>query len=437
MSFSSNFPLGSGKCIYLSKNIIKVNPIKDPVTNKFTIGYDYYFNFYIKNHSNKTKNILIYVLRDNSKKIKDWNSSNAPLFFSKNNLNWFLVKEVKSANNNRDYKINISIKPNEKIFISNNISLKPSFLKKKLILIANENNKYIKYQEIGKSVDKRAISAIEINFNKKKKNDRFLIWSGIHPSEPDVYSTLSIIKWLISDDKDAIEIRNNFIFDIIPVINPDGFQLGTNGCNKNGINIYWDFFGNTKEKCPESYYLWNFILKNPPQIALDIHSYIYQTNKNSRPYIFPIKFYPVQLRYIAWKFQKSIISLNNNNALDGKTVYFKNTLGPTLIKKFGTLTLQGYHLHLADGPKIFKKKSIDTIKFIHNSIKKFLPLHSKNIYYYKYDINGILWTIFEKFFDRLPRKVIKYFIKNKERNPISTSIKWKKYYNIKKEINLE
>ena len=55
ISFSSNFPLGSGKCIHLSKKIIKVNPIKDPVTNKYTIGYDYYFNFYIKNHSNKKK----------------------------------------------------------------------------------------------------------------------------------------------------------------------------------------------------------------------------------------------------------------------------------------------------------------------------------------------------------------------------------------------
>ena len=114
---------------------------------------------------------MIYVLRDNLKKLKT-ESSNAPLFFSKNNLNWFLVKKVKSANDNRDYKIDITIKPNEKIFISNNISLKPSFLKK-LMLIANKNNKYIKYHEIGKSVDKRAISAIEINFNKKKKTIDF------------------------------------------------------------------------------------------------------------------------------------------------------------------------------------------------------------------------------------------------------------------------
>ena len=79
------------------------------------------------------------------------------------------------------------------------------------MLIANKNNKYIKYHEIGKSVDKRAISAIEINFNKKKKNDRFLIWSGIHPSEPDVYSTLSIIKWLISDNKDLLKLKNSLL----------------------------------------------------------------------------------------------------------------------------------------------------------------------------------------------------------------------------------
>tara|TARA_Y100000741_G_scaffold364952_1_gene357990 strand:+ start:1479 stop:2828 length:1350 start_codon:yes stop_codon:yes gene_type:complete len=432
---SSNFPTGSGKFKFLSNNKIQVIPVEDPISSKYTIGYDYYFNICVENTSKKIKEIEVKVLRNDSIKKLKWESSKAPLFYSYNKLNWFLINNIKSTNSNREYLFKIKIKSNKKLYISNNISIEPKILNEKLFKISNKNKKYIKYHKIGLSTEKKPIVALEINFNKKVKKDRFLIWSGIHPSEPDTYSSLGIINWLLSNDIDAIKIRNKFIFDIIPMINPDGFNLGTNGCNKNGVNIYWDFFKLNKKNCPESYYLWKWINLNPPQIALDFHSYIYQTNKFSRPYIFPVKFYPIQFRLPAWKFQNSIVKLCDNKALDGRTVFLKSTLGPHLIRKFGTLTLQGYHLHLAEGPDEFRKKTIQTIISIYKSINHFQPLYLKKINYYKIDLNGLIWIIFEKIFDRYPRKLINYFIKNKSRNIISLSKYWKNYQN-KEEIKL-
>lgn len=426
---NTKFPTGSGSRIkFLDNNNIELRTTPDPVTNKFTKGYDYYFNISISNKNFDSIKINLYALRPNinHKKIK-WLPSKAPVFCSTNMKKWYLLPNVLSSSGNLNYKCPISIPPQKKLYISNNIPSVPQDVVNELKIISLKNPKISIYKEIGKSIKKEPISLISINENPRIKKDRFLIWAGIHPSEPDTMATLYLIKWLLSNNQNAKIARKSYVFDIIPMINPDGFNLGTNGCNAKGVNIYWNFYKKNNLKCPESTLLWDFIKKNPPQVALDIHSYIYQTEKQARPYIISIKSYPKNFRNAAWKMQRSIVKLCNNNVLDGKTAEHNTCLAPHLIKNFGTLTLPGYHLHLADGPEKFKERLINTINNIIKSTSKFQPLYSIKINNYNnIDINGIIWRIIELFFDRIPRRIFKNS-NNKVRSNIDSSKAWSKY----------
>lgn len=53
------------------------------------------------------------------------------------------------------------------------------------------------------------------------------ITARVHPGEPQAsWVCQGIIQFLVSDDPVAIELRKNFVFKIIPMLNPDGVIYG-------------------------------------------------------------------------------------------------------------------------------------------------------------------------------------------------------------------
>ena len=46
-----------------------------------------------------------------------------------------------------------------------------------------------------------------------------------------------IINFLISYDPVAIALRDNFVFKIFPMVNPDGVALGNSRCNFFGFDL--------------------------------------------------------------------------------------------------------------------------------------------------------------------------------------------------------
>ena len=209
------------------------------------------------------------------------------------------------------------------------------------------------------------------------------------------------------------------------MINPDGFILGTSGCNSYGVNIFWDFRKNDNLKSPESTALWKWAQDNPPQVVLDIHSYIYQVEKPARYYIDTVLSHGSKIRRAAWSAQQAVLRQFNGQALVNDC---KGSFSTYLKNDYDTLTFPGYHLRFLDGPVACKQLIIGTIKNIHLATANHKPLYSLADNNSRKSYNSIPWSLFEILNDRVPRQVRKrLFPHSFDQRKIDDLEVWKRY----------
>ena len=97
-----------------------------------------------------------------------------------------------------------------------------------LIGIQDETEKSIQFLYPGSSERSRTF------FGKKY----VLITSRVHPGETQgLYMMNGFLKFLVSDDPRAVGLRENFIFKIIPILNPDGVYRGHYRTDTRGVNL--------------------------------------------------------------------------------------------------------------------------------------------------------------------------------------------------------
>ncbi len=59
-----------------------------------------------------------------------------------------------------------------------------------------------------------------------------VLTSRVHPGETNAsYIMQGILDYLVSDDEGARYLRNNFVFKIVPMLNPDGVIVGNYRCS--------------------------------------------------------------------------------------------------------------------------------------------------------------------------------------------------------------
>ena len=125
----------------------------------------------------------------------------------------------------------------------------------------------LRFGEIGKSLDGNLLHMLIITNFKDSFDDlankRAIIFTArIHPGESNgSYVIQGVIDFLLSNDPSAKNLRKNFIFKIIPMLNPDGVRRGNFRMNILGkdLNRMWD--ENNVEICPTIYYSEQMILK--------------------------------------------------------------------------------------------------------------------------------------------------------------------------------
>lgn len=62
--------------------------------------------------------------------------------------------------------------------------------------------------------------------------------SRVHPGESNSsFIVEGIITFLLGNSKEAVYLRNNFVFKIIPMINPDGVIYGNYRCSLLGVDL--------------------------------------------------------------------------------------------------------------------------------------------------------------------------------------------------------
>lgn len=138
---------------------------------------------------------------------------------------------------------------------------------------------YVIVDSIGASVQNRAIWQLTITANHPPSpisRKTIFIHARTHPSEVQAFwITNEIIRLLTSEDPLAQFARENCIFYIIPMYNPDGVELGYPRENAHGIDLERNWTANPME--PESAALKNRFLElmnspAPIEVALNMHA---------------------------------------------------------------------------------------------------------------------------------------------------------------------
>ena len=65
-----------------------------------------------------------------------------------------------------------------------------------------------------------------------------LVAARVHPGESNAsFIVDGILQFLVSDDEVAKYLRNNFVFKIIPMLNPDGVIVGNYRCSLSALDL--------------------------------------------------------------------------------------------------------------------------------------------------------------------------------------------------------
>lgn len=82
-----------------------------------------------------------------------------------------------------------------------------------------------------------------------------VITSRVHPGESNAsYLVHGVIKFLLSDCPEANELRDKFIFKIIPMLNPDGVVYGNYRSSMLGVDLNRRWKNPSKFLHPSIYY---------------------------------------------------------------------------------------------------------------------------------------------------------------------------------------
>lgn len=125
-------------------------------------------------------------------------------------------------------------------------------------------SKFIKINEIGKSVLKVPIYSLQIGDG----NKRILMWSQMHGNESTTTKAIfDLLNALISNDEYALKILEKCSITIIPILNPDGAKAYTR-INANEVDLNRDAQNLTQ---PESRILRTIFEEFKPHFCFNLH----------------------------------------------------------------------------------------------------------------------------------------------------------------------
>ncbi|MCK5487769.1 MAG: hypothetical protein KAI86_16235, partial [Desulfobacterales bacterium] len=105
---------------------------------------------------------------------------------------------------------------------------------------------FVNRTNIGNSTQNRYIDLLTITNTSVSECDKKVVWiiAGQHPGEtPSRHVTQGLIEFLVNETNETSQkLRNNYIWKIIPMLNPDGIYTGNSRADTDGsdINREWD-----------------------------------------------------------------------------------------------------------------------------------------------------------------------------------------------------
>lgn len=140
-------------------------------------------------------------------------------------------------------------------------------------------NPFVTVDSVGASVQNRALYVLTIQDTTADTlhlRRRVWIHARTHPNEVQgTWVTNEMIKMLLSDSSFADTLRRRYVFNIMPMYNPDGVELGKSRQNANNIDLESNW--NAPSPQPEVLVLRSQFEKmmnfpNPMEVMLNMHS---------------------------------------------------------------------------------------------------------------------------------------------------------------------
>lgn len=73
---------------------------------------------------------------------------------------------------------------------------------------------------------------------KHKSKKGILVTARVHPGEPQSsFAAEGFMTFLLSNEDEAKQLRRNFVFYIVPMLNPDGVIQGNHRCSLLGVDL--------------------------------------------------------------------------------------------------------------------------------------------------------------------------------------------------------
>ena len=341
-------------------------------------GYDYFFCVRVTNGAAARRLVIEARLPDSVREIA-WLPSRIALFASADFRAWYVLDGVEAAPTHREFRFAIDLAPHESLWCANSLPCPSDRMRRWVEALAAPYPEWARIETIGTSVMGRPIDLVTVTDRSiaDADKDRVLITSGFHPAEPDWLATIAIIEELTSRSAWARDKRRQYVFDIVPQVNPDGFDLGANASNAHGVNMYWDFRRDDAVSSPEAVALWTWIRAHPPDLYIDYHAYVYQLEKDYRPYIRPASDYPAAARPAVRAMDRALIALCGGRGVRGAATSDPLSLAPQLTSHFGTITYPKFHMHLYHGVAACRTLGLDVARTLLDAAEPFRPLRGR------------------------------------------------------------
>lgn len=286
---NSNFDGGSmGALRQVAKNSLKGVTIHWKQRNGSGDQY-YWFQFQLKNTKNKEIEIeldsLIGTYRGEPHII--YNNDTRPVF-SYDLKNWSRVTDVSYHEKQHSFTFK-QFFDEDSVWIA--YSIPYSYKHAVNFWNSVSHNRFIKQDTIAYSGEKRPVRLLTITDEKvpSKKKRVIFISTLQHGSETSGgFIVEGLIKFLISDSGEAKAARRNFIYKIVPMVNPDGVYGGITRYNADGVDLNQSWMKESEgySEPPEVRGIRNWINDfcdhgRKIDLALDVHSWSQQGTTNN------------------------------------------------------------------------------------------------------------------------------------------------------------
>jgi len=334
----------------------------------YSHDYAYHFAFAIENVSASEQEIEIFIGCRSSGSLPDTQPN---IFFSDSlEMDFQPLTSPAKTDTYKQYYFRIILQGNSTVYLAN--SYFRSYERQLTIFKELAAKSNVPSEVIGESIEGRPITSYNFGTEKENIQDNnsmkpvVIITSGFHFPEQDTLATEAIFQFLSTEEGKSI--LDQFAIILIPILNPDGFAHGFNGCNAAGINFHWNFDPNDKTNSPEAFHIWNYFSKLRPILFIDFHAYTFQlSRKKASPYIKPLLCYTGKdVKILVKDLHSKIIPLTNNHSVKGDGTFLPSMLGSRLTNEFNTITLAKYHMHMADGIEESKDLAVQVFKIAVN-----------------------------------------------------------------------